>query len=148
MVKIMEDKYGKPQRIWELDRGMISEDNIAFLRARGAYYIVGGAKAQLKKFETQLLEQADWDRSPTGSGSQLAAHPDGASSEQYILCRSSARRQKRGGDDRTGAPAAASPAGQNPHLIATPAGRRRRQGGTADRPLAGEIFQRRENSSK
>jgi transposase len=94
MVKIMEDKYGKPQRIWVLDRGMISEDNIAFLRARGAYYIVGGAKAQLKKFETQLLEQADWTEVQPGVEVKLAAHPDGASSEQYILCRSSARRQK------------------------------------------------------
>jgi transposase len=94
MVKMMEDKYGKPKRIWVLDRGMVSEDNIGFLRARGARYIVGTVKAQLKKFEAQLLEQAHWTEVQPGVEVKLVAHPDGASSEQYILCRSSARRKK------------------------------------------------------
>jgi transposase len=94
MIKMMEDKYGKPKRIWVLDRGMVSEDNIVFLRARGARYLVGAAKAQLKKFEAQLLEQANWTEVQPGVEVKLAAHPDGASSEKYILCRSSARRQK------------------------------------------------------
>ena len=32
----MEEKYGQAQRVWVMDRGMVSEKNIAFLRARGA----------------------------------------------------------------------------------------------------------------
>src|ERR1017187_7659291 len=41
MVTMMEQKYGHAKRIWVLDRGMISEDNIDFLRAGQARYIVG-----------------------------------------------------------------------------------------------------------
>ena len=34
MVELMEEKYGQAQRIWVMDRGMISEENIEFLRER------------------------------------------------------------------------------------------------------------------
>jgi transposase len=94
MVKMMEEKYGRPKRIWVLDRGMISEENIDFLRQRQARYIVGTAKSQLKRFQEPLLEQKDWSEVQPGVEVKLAAHPDGAGEEQYILCRSSARRQK------------------------------------------------------
>ena len=32
IVKTMEKRYGKSDRIWVMDRGMVSEDNIAFLK--------------------------------------------------------------------------------------------------------------------
>ena len=41
----MEEKYGQPQRIWVMDRGMVSEDNIEFLRERQAPYLVGTPKS-------------------------------------------------------------------------------------------------------
>ena len=94
MVRMMEEKYGQAKRIWVLDRGMISEDNIDFLRARDARYIVGTPKAQLKKFEAQLLDEKNWAEVQPGVEVKLVFHPDGATQEQYILCRSSARRQK------------------------------------------------------
>ena len=94
MVELMETKYGKPKRIWVLDRGMVSQENIDFLRQRQARYIVGTPKSQLKRFEAQLLESKDWTEVQPGVEVKLAAHPDGQGQEQYILCRSSARRQK------------------------------------------------------
>ena len=94
MVELMETKYGKPKRIWVLDRGMVSEENIDFLRERQARYIVGTPKSQLKQFETDLLEDKDWTEVQPGVEVKLAPHPDGQGQEQYILCRSSARRQK------------------------------------------------------
>jgi len=94
MVTMMEQKYGQAKRIWVLDRGMISEENIDFLRQRGADYIVGTPKSQLKKFQVQLLDQKDWVPVQPGVEVKLVAHPDGGPSEQYLLCRSSARRQK------------------------------------------------------
>jgi len=94
MVELMETKYGKPKRIWVLDRGMVSEENIDFLRQRQARYIVGTPKSQLKKFEVGLLEDKDWTEVQPGVEVKLAPHPDGQGQEQYILCRSSARRQK------------------------------------------------------
>jgi transposase len=94
MVELMENKYGKPKRIWVLDRGMVSEENIEFLRARGARYIVGTPKSQLKAFEAKLLEEKDWAQVQPGVEAKLVAHPDGAAGEQYVLCRSGARREK------------------------------------------------------
>lgn len=41
MVELMEKKYGQAKRIWVLDRGMLSEDNLDFLRGREARYLVG-----------------------------------------------------------------------------------------------------------
>jgi transposase len=94
MVELMEKKYGKPNRIWVMDRGMISEENIEFLRERGAHYLVGTPKSQLKAFEEKLLEEKDWSQVEPGVEVKLVAHPDGKSNEQYVLCRSSARREK------------------------------------------------------
>jgi transposase len=93
-VKLMEEKYGQAKRIWVLDRGMISEENIDFLRQRDARYLVGTPKRQLKKFQAQLLDQKDWAQVQAGVEVKRVAHPDGGPGEQYILCRSSARRQK------------------------------------------------------
>src|SRR5271165_3860640 len=36
IVTVMEDKYGQAKRIWVMDRGMVSQENIEFLRARNA----------------------------------------------------------------------------------------------------------------
>ncbi len=94
MVRMMERKYGKPKRIWVLDRGMVSEENIDFLRQRGARYIVGTPKSQLRRFAAQLLEEKDWAQVQPGVEVKLVVHPDGGGPEQYILCRSRARRQK------------------------------------------------------
>jgi transposase len=94
MVTMMEQKYGQAKRIWVLDRDIISEDNINFLRQRNACYIVGTPKSQLKKFQAQLLDQKDWASVQPGVEVKRVAHPDGGPGEQYILCRSSARRQK------------------------------------------------------
>ena len=94
MVELMEKKYGQAKRIWVMDRGMVSEDNIEFLRGREARYLVGTPKNQLKAFEAQLLEKENWTEVQAGVEVKLVAHPDGQSQEQYVLCRSSARREK------------------------------------------------------
>ena len=94
IVRTMEEKYGQPQRVWVMDRGMVSEENIEFLRARGARYLVGTPKSQLRQFEAQLLEKEGWSEVQSGLEARLVAHPDGKGQEQSILCRSSARGQK------------------------------------------------------
>ena len=94
MIEMMEKKYGVARRIWVLDRGMVSEENIDFLRAKGARYIVGTPKKQLQAFEAALLDEQGWTEVQPGVEVKLVAHPDGAGNEQYVLCRSSARREK------------------------------------------------------
>jgi hypothetical protein len=63
VVTMMEKKYGQAQRIWVMDRGMVSEANIAFLRERRARYIVGTPKSWLRHFEAKLLEKENWQGS-------------------------------------------------------------------------------------
>jgi transposase len=94
IVRIMEEKYGKAKRIWVMDRGMVSEENIEFLRQRNAQYIVGTPKAKLRQFEAALLEEKDWKQVRAGVEVKLLPHPDGKGREQFVLCRSQARREK------------------------------------------------------
>jgi len=94
MINLMEQKYGQARRIWVLDRGMVSEENLDCLRSRDARYLVGTPKRQLKKFQRQLLDREHWSEVQPGVEVKLVAHPDGGPGEQYLLCRSSARRQK------------------------------------------------------
>lgn len=97
MIEMMEAKYGKPKRIWVMDRGMVSEENLDFLRARNARYIVGTPKGQLRQFEAKLLEQSDWSQVQPGVEVKLVDHPDGRGREQYVLCRSTDRQKKEAG---------------------------------------------------
>jgi transposase len=94
VVTQMEAKYGQAERIWVMDRGMVSEANIAFLRARQARYLVGTPKSWLRQHEATLLERTDWRQVADGLEVRLVAHPDGAPGEQYVLCRSAARAEK------------------------------------------------------
>jgi hypothetical protein len=59
IVETMEQRYGAADRIWVMDRGMISQQNMAFLKQDHRRYIIGTPKSLLKKFEQQLLAQ-DW----------------------------------------------------------------------------------------
>jgi len=58
IVERIERLYGKAQRIWVLDRGLVSEENLRFLKQAGAY-LVGTPKGLLKRFEGELRAQ-DW----------------------------------------------------------------------------------------
>ena len=91
IVETMELKHGKARRIWVLDRGMVSDENLQFLRDRDGQYIVGTPKAMLRSYEQALLEQ-DWAQVEEGLEVKLRPGPDGA--ETFILCRSAARREK------------------------------------------------------
>jgi len=94
IVDLMEKKYGRAQRIWAMDRGMVSEDNLDYLREHDALYIVGTPKGRLRKFEQQLLEQKDWKQVGPGVEVKLIDHPDRQGQERYVLCRSLARHEK------------------------------------------------------
>lgn len=91
IVQAMERKHGKLGRIWVVDRGIASEENLEFLRKRGAHYVVGTPKNQLKKFETSLLE-AGWSEVEPGVEVKICPGPDGT--EMFVLCRSKDRREK------------------------------------------------------
>jgi transposase len=91
MVESLEKKYGTLNRVWVMDRGMVSEANLAYLRERGGQYIVGTPKSLLRQFERQLAEQ-DWSVAQEGVEVKLVPSPDGA--ETFLLARSADRRAK------------------------------------------------------
>ena len=92
IVTTMEARYGKADRIWCGDRGMMSKDNIEFMESENRRYIMGASKGTLKKFERELLE-SDWRAIREGLEVKLCRSPDGGK-ETYILCRSRDRREK------------------------------------------------------
>lgn len=92
VVEFVENIYGKAERVWAMDRGMVSEDNLKWLKKRGSMYIVGTPRSMLKKFEQSILE-SNWE----------AVYPDlevkKITTEEYqdeifVLCRSSLRMEK------------------------------------------------------
>ena len=92
MVELMENKFGKARRVWVLDRGFVSEDNLDFLRERGAQYIVGTPRAVLKDFEKEL-DARDWASVAAGVEVKIVKHPD-YGEEKFVLCRSEGRKEK------------------------------------------------------
>lgn len=94
IVRQMEEKYGLAERIWVMDRGMVSEANLVFLRERKAHYLIGTPKSWLRAHEQTLLEQSDWQTVQDGLEVRLVEHPQGEPGERYVLCRSGARAQK------------------------------------------------------
>ena len=100
IVERMEGKYGKSNRIWVMDRGMTSADNLEFLRQENRRYIIGTNKSLLKKFEQELVKQ-DWNTIRDGIEVKLCMMPKQDEEDQadetkeiFILCRSQARKDK------------------------------------------------------
>ena len=91
IVARMEERYGRSSRVWALDRGMISEEHLVWLRERGSRYIVGTPKNQLRAYERRLVE-GEWSVIRDGLAVQLVPSDDGV--ETYILCRSDDRAAK------------------------------------------------------
>jgi transposase len=91
ILRMVERKYAKARRIWVLDRGIISEENLAAIRKRGGQYLVGTPRSQMKQFEAELLKD-DWTRVRPEVEVKKAAIPQGE--ETYILCRTRGRKEK------------------------------------------------------
>ena len=91
VVEHVEKIYGRANRIWVMDRGMVSEENVEYLRKEGRRYIVGTPKSQLRKYERELLSK-DWKQVHEGLQVRLCPAPDGK--EVFILCRSLERQAK------------------------------------------------------
>jgi len=89
MVEKIEKQYGKAGRIWVMDRGMVSEKNLDFLRKEGRRYIVGSHRGQLRQFREELASEEGWEEIAIGLRAKLVT-PTG-SEECFVLCRSDAR---------------------------------------------------------
>jgi transposase len=92
IVTTMEQRYGLADRIWVMDRGMTSADNVAWLQRTGRRYLIGAAPSELRKWAREIAEAKDWQRVREGIEAKLCRGPDG--SETFVLCRSAERREK------------------------------------------------------
>ncbi len=91
MIESLERKHGSLNRVWVMDRGMVSEENLQYLRKRDGQYLVGTPKPLLRQFEQYLTDQ-DWTQAQEGVEVKLVPTPDGE--ETFILARSADRRAK------------------------------------------------------
>ena len=92
IVTTIERRYGQARRVWVMDRGMASAENIAWLQSSQRHYLIGTSKSELKRFSPHLADRRDWLQVRDGVEAKLCAGPDG--SETFLLVRSAERQHK------------------------------------------------------
>jgi len=92
IVERMETLYGAANRVWVMDRGMVSEENLSWLVEGGRRYLVGTPKSELKKWERELVEKEGWKEVRDGLEVKICPGPEG--DEVFVLCRSADREAK------------------------------------------------------
>jgi transposase len=91
IVSAVESRYGHSQRVWVMDRGMISDDTLTFLNEPGRRYLLATRRQELTHFQAEL-GQSGWQK--------LSEHPGVAvkaidrDDVHYLLARSGDRRKK------------------------------------------------------
>jgi transposase len=88
MLRRIEAQYGKAQRIWVMDRGIPTEEQLAAMRAADppVSYLVGTPKGRLTKLERALVT-LPWQAVRAGVDVKLL----GQDNELYVLAQSHAR---------------------------------------------------------
>jgi transposase len=92
IVAAMESRYGIANRVWVMDRGMSSADNVAWLQETGRRYLIGAPKGELKKWSREIADAKDWRAVREGVEAKLCRGPEGR--ETFLLVRSVDRREK------------------------------------------------------
>jgi transposase len=89
VVKEIERRFGRSRRVWVLDRGMISEENVTFLSEPGRCYLISARRSELASFQDELT---------SGGWQPIRDEVQGKSFVRdevaYLLARSSQRKQK------------------------------------------------------
>jgi len=92
VVEQMEKRFGLAQRIWVMDRGMASAEDLAWLQKNGRRYLIGTPKSELRRWAHEIANTNDWQSVREGVEAKLCVGPDGQ--ETFVLCRSVERREK------------------------------------------------------
>ena len=120
IVTTMERRYGQASRVWVMDRGMTSAENIAWLQSSERHYLIGTSKSELKSFAPPAADAADWRQVQDGDvEAEVCTAPTAA--RTFLLVRSADQQQKERAmharyceahRDRAGAPACPHRAGR------------------------------------
>jgi transposase len=92
IVEGMESRFGKVNRVWVMDRGMVSAKNIAWLNTTGRRYVIGTARAELSRWAKEMADKTAWHKIREDVEVKICRGPDG--SETFLLCRSASRMEK------------------------------------------------------
>jgi transposase len=91
VVTTIEGRFGKSRRVWVMDRGMISEESLAFLGKRGRRYLLATRRGALAEFQQELCS-GGWQTLPENPDVQVKLVRRKRLS--YLLARSKPRRRK------------------------------------------------------
>jgi transposase len=91
IITSIEARFGKSNRVWVMDRGMISEDTLTFLNEPGRRYLLSTRRHALAAFQTELRSPG-WQQLPENPEVEVKLlERDGL---HYLLARSQPRREK------------------------------------------------------
>lgn len=92
IVERMETRHGRANRVWVMDRGMVSEENVAWLQSGARRYVLGTARSELHRWEREIADRTDWQQIRDDVAVKICRGPGG--NETFLLCRSSERLEK------------------------------------------------------
>lgn len=72
IVGAIETRFGRSQRVWVMDRGMISDDTLAFLNEADRRYLLATRRHELTLFQADL-SAAGWQSLPDHPGVAVKA---------------------------------------------------------------------------
>jgi hypothetical protein len=93
-VETIEGRYGKADRVWVMDRGMVSDEILTWMREGGRRYLVGLPKSELRKHAAELVDADGWKVVRGGVAVRYAQAVPGDGRCLVLLCRSDERREK------------------------------------------------------
>jgi transposase len=91
IVNTIETRFGKSERVWVMDRGMIGEESLAFLSAPGRRYLLSAQRHALQEFQSDLASPG-WQRLPDNPDVEVKLRQ--RDEVHYLLARSKPRRAK------------------------------------------------------
>jgi len=91
IVLAVERRFGQSQRVWVMDRGMISKAALRFLGRGPRRYLLATRRGELARFQAEL-GRAGWQRLP--GNPEVEVKPLRRGRVHYLLARSKPRRQK------------------------------------------------------
>jgi len=92
IVEHMEERFGKANRVWVMDRGMVSAENLAWLSRTQRRYVIGTQRSELKRWAKELADKTDWRQIRDDVEVKICRGPQGK--ESFLLCRSASRKEK------------------------------------------------------
>jgi transposase len=92
VVKEVEKRFGRVQRVWVMDRGMISAETLRFLKRSGRQFLLALRRSALTKFARQLQTRNGWQRLAEHEEVEVKLVQRGR--QHYLLARSQPRRRK------------------------------------------------------